>query len=183
MTFQKFEAVESSDSDDFGVTVVKTERMSQVSDTVSTISIQIADYDLFQKDKDDVLGAGAVYKFKPGIAKNFVTRYIQVSANAFRYFRTDRNWQHAKPICAIRKDTIKCAKPIKVNKNSYIKAGSHIAKTREEDPLFDNMFEIILNEDYEEVLDQRDVEWGAKILKERGTRGFQKLMQDKFDRH
>ena len=46
---------------------------------------------------------------------------------------------------------IKCAKPIKVNKNSYIKPGSHIAKTGEEDPLFDNMFEIILNEEYEEV--------------------------------
>ena len=50
--------------------------MSQVSDNVSTISIQIADYELFQKDKDDVLKAGALYKFKPGIAKNFVTRYI-----------------------------------------------------------------------------------------------------------
>ena len=37
---------------------------------------------------------------------------------------------------------IKCAKPIKVNKNSYIKPGSHIAKTGEEDPLFENMFEL-----------------------------------------
>ena len=153
------------------MTVVKTEKI-QVSDTVSTISIAITDYDLLELGKDDVLKAGSIYKFKPGIAKNFVNRYVQVSANAFRYFRTDRNWQHAKSICAFRKDTIKCAKPIKVNKNSYIKAGSHIAKTGEEDPLFDNMFEIILNEEYEEVHDYREVEWGAKILKERGAKGF-----------
>ena len=73
------------------MTVVKTEKI-QVSDTVSTISIAIADYDLFELGKDDVLKAGSIYKFKPGIAKNFVNRYVQVSANAFRYFRTDRNW-------------------------------------------------------------------------------------------
>ena len=57
------------------MTVVKTEKI-QVSDTVSTISIAIADYDLFQFGKDDVLKDGLIYKFKPGIAKNFVTRYV-----------------------------------------------------------------------------------------------------------
>ena len=112
---------------------------------------------------------GGIFKFKPGIAKNFVERYVQVSLNAFRYFKKKQNVEHQKPIVAFRKDVIKCAKPIKVNKNSYIKPGSHIAKTGEEDPLFSNMFEIILNEDYEEVHDYREVEWGAKILKDRGA--------------
>ena len=57
------------------MTVVKAEKI-QVSDTVSTFSIAIADYDLFQFGKDDVLKAASIYKFKPGIAKNFVTRYV-----------------------------------------------------------------------------------------------------------
>ena len=58
--------------------MVKTsQRVSnQVSDTVSTISIQIADYELFEFGKDELLKDGGIFKFKPGIAKNFVTRYV-----------------------------------------------------------------------------------------------------------
>ena len=82
----------------------------------------------------------------------------------------------------MRKDVIKVAKPIKVNKDSYIKPGSAIAKSGAEDNLFNNMFEVILNDNYEENADYRDVEWGAKILKERGREGWAVMMQDKLDR-
>ena len=67
---------------------------------------------------------------------------------------------------------IKAAVPIKVNKDSYIKPGSAIAKSGVEDHLFDNMFEILLHDDYEENYDYRNVEWGNKILRERGPEGF-----------
>ena len=57
--------------------------------------------------------------------------------------------------------------PYKVNKNSYLKPGSAIAKSGKEDHLFDNMFEVVLNEDYEDNYDYRRVEWANKIRKDR----------------
>ena len=42
------------------------------------------------------------------------------------------------------------AKPYNLNKDSYLKKGSAIAKSGKEDHLFDNMFEIVLNRDYED---------------------------------
>ena len=60
------------------MTVVKTTKKvsNQVSETVSTISIPIADYELFEFGKDELLKDGGIFKFKPGIAKNFVNRYV-----------------------------------------------------------------------------------------------------------
>ena len=63
---------------------------------------------------------------------------------------------NGKPICAFRKYIIKHAKPYKVNKKSYLKQGSAIAKSKKEDHLFDNMFEIVLKEDYEDNYTFRD---------------------------
>ena len=59
---------------------------------------------------------------------------------------------------AFRKKIIKSAAGINVNKNSYLKPGSRIAQSKKEDHLFDNMFEILLNEDYEDNYDYRDLE-------------------------
>jgi hypothetical protein len=44
------------------------------------------------------------------------------------------------------------------NKSSYLKPGARITKTHKEDDLFDNMFEIILNEDYEDHYQFREME-------------------------
>ena len=63
---------------------------------------------------------------------------------------------------AFRKTIINVAKPYKVNKASYLKPGSAIAKSKKEDHLFDCMFEIVLDEDYEDNYDYRKVEWDEK---------------------
>ena len=67
-----------------------------------------------------------------------------------------------KPIVAFRKRIIKTAQGIHVNKGSYLKRGSRIAQSGTEDHLFDNMFEIELNEDYEDNYIYRDVERANK---------------------
>jgi hypothetical protein len=36
---------------------------------------------------DPILEQGDIYRFKPGIENNFISRWVQVSKNAFRYFR------------------------------------------------------------------------------------------------
>lgn len=56
-----------------------------------------------------------------------------------------------------RRKIIGMAKPYYVNKNSYLKPGSRIAKSGVEDELFDNMFEVELKEHYEENYTYRDV--------------------------
>ena len=89
-------------------------------------------------------------KFKPGLTVNFIPRYVQISKRAFRYFRTKQESYFGKPIASIRKRIIHSAKPYEVNKYSYLKPGAAVAKSHEEDELFDNMFEIVLNQDYED---------------------------------
>ena len=53
---------------------------------------------------------GDLYRFKPGISKNFVTRYVQVSDHAFRYFKNIYTSMggvgFAKPIVAVPKAAI-----------------------------------------------------------------------------
>ena len=57
--------------------------------------------------------------------------------------------------------------PYKINKASYLKRGSHIAKSGKEDNLFDFAFEIELNEHYEDNYLFRDIEKAVKKAKER----------------
>ena len=106
-------------------------------------------------------------KFKPGISQNFIPRYVQISQRAFRYFKNKYEAKAGKPIVAFRKKIIKSATGISVNKNSYLKPGSKIAQSKKEDHLFDNMFEILLNEDYEDNYDYRDLERAKKELIDR----------------
>ena len=102
-------------------------------------------------------GEGDLFKFKPGISANFISRYVQVSERAFRYFK-NRGAKYGKPLVVFPKNIIDSVKPYRVNKNSYIKPGSAIAKSHKEDKLFDNMFEIVLKADYEDYTDHRDIE-------------------------
>jgi len=91
-----------------------------------------------------------LYKFKPGLSSNFVQRYVQISERAFRYFKDKASSEKGKPLVAFRRKIIKRASEYSLNKNSYVKPGSRIAKSKLESQLFEHMFEIELNEDYED---------------------------------
>ena len=54
-----------------------------------------------------------------------------------------------------------------MNKQLYLKKGSAIAQSGKEDKLFDNMFEIVLREDYEEVFHYREEEQALKNQNDR----------------
>jgi hypothetical protein len=114
---------------------------------------------LFLKGKDDIIFGADLYKFHPGISSNFVQRYVQISRKAFRYFKNKFHTAGGKPLVAFRKKIILKAVPYRMeNKSSYLKPGAKITKTHTEDALFDNMFEIILNEDYEDHYLFREME-------------------------
>ena len=102
-------------------------------------------------------------KFKPGISFNFQSRYVQISSRAFRYFRNYMDALGSKPIVCFRKSLIDRAVPYSVSKVSYLKPGTEIAKSRKEEPLFDNAFEITLKEDYEDNYRQRDLERAVRL--------------------
>lgn len=113
-------------------------------------NISVLSDELFETGKDDIILEGELMKFKPGLSVNFIPRYVQISEKAFRYFRNESDSYAGKPIVCFRKKIIKSALPYEVNKASYLKPGSAITKSHKEDNLFDNMFEIVLNEDYED---------------------------------
>jgi hypothetical protein len=106
--------------------------------------------ELFQMGTDNIMLEGEIMKFKPGLSNNFVSRYVQISERAFRYFHSRYQSVHGKPLVGFRRDIITICKPYKVNKDSYLKKGSRIAQSGTEDALFDNMFELCLSEDYEQ---------------------------------
>ena len=134
----------------------------------------VATEDLFAEGIDDILYEGDLMKFKPGISANFVNRYVQISTRAFRYFRNRIDAIKCKPIVSIRKRIIVSAKPYKMNKASYLKRGSKIAQSGKEDHLFDNAFEMELNEHYEDNYQFKDVERAIRDAKER--REFHKTL-------
>ncbi len=107
---------------------------------------------------DDIVLEGYVYKLKPGLSSNFVKRYMQISKRAFRYFKDKAAVKGGKPLVMFRKNIIKQCVSYKVNKNSYLKRGSKTFANPLEHRLFENMFEMQLNEDYEDNCDMRDEE-------------------------
>lgn len=106
-------------------------------------------------------------KFKPGLSANFVSRYVQISRRAFRYFRNLQDMISEKPIVSFRKRIIEAAEPYHINKSSYLKRGSRIAIAGTEDHLFDACFEIKLNEHYEDNYIYRDVERAVRNAEHR----------------
>jgi hypothetical protein len=63
------------------------------------------------------------------------------------------------------------------NKSSYLKPGAAITKTHKEDALFDNMFEIVLKEDYEDHFMFREME--KQGIDEKNRLAFMKQMNRK----
>ena len=65
---------------------------------------------------------GELYRFKPGIENNFISRWVQISNRAFRYFR---NHIHAmgsnKPIVAVPKLSIEDVFPIDIDSEAFLK--------------------------------------------------------------
>ena len=111
-------------------------------------------------------------KFKPGLSANFVTRYVQISKRAVRYFKDNLASFSENPIVTFKKNQIRAVAPIKINKESYVKKGSKIAQSKQEDILFDNAFEIELVEQYEDIICNKhmEIEHACQLAKEARAR-------------
>lgn len=62
---------------------------------------------------EEIILEGEMYKFKPGIEKNFISRWLQLSTRSFRYYK---NHYHSicyltRPISAIPLYAIEIVRP------------------------------------------------------------------------
>ncbi len=88
--------------------------------------ISVASDQLFETGLDDIIFEGTLYKFKPGLSSNFVSRYVQVSQRAFRYFKDKKAAIAGKPLVSFRKHILKDAVWYSINKQSYLKQGAKV---------------------------------------------------------
>ena len=70
-------------------------------------------YEIVIDPEEEVLWEGQLVKFKPGIEKNFIDRWLQISSRSFRYYK---NQYHSvcyltRPIAAIPLNAIDEVKP------------------------------------------------------------------------
>ena len=110
-------------------------------------------YELVIDPDEDVLYEGELCKFKPGMEKNFITRWLQLSTRSFRYYK---NHYHSvcyltRPISAIPLNAI-----LKVQK--YQITNKNYKRNNKEKALYSFMFEIILKQDYEDFYFFREFE-------------------------
>src|SRR3569833_550288 len=90
-------------------------------------------------------------KFKPGIEKNFISRWIQLSTRSFRYYK---NHYHSicyltRPISAIPLYAIEHVRPYKIHNEDY---------KRRDQNMYSYMFEVVLTQDYEDIFFFREFE-------------------------
>jgi hypothetical protein len=100
---------------------------------------------------EEILLEGEILKFKPGIEKNFISRWIQLSTRSFRYYK---NHYHSicyltRPISAIPLYAIQKINPYNIDNNEYKRKDKH---------LYQFLFEIVLKQDYEDIFFFRDFE-------------------------
>jgi hypothetical protein len=114
----------------------------------------------FGTNDNPIVFQGELYRFKPGIQNNFISRWVQTSKHAFRYFKNFYTSQgNSKPLVAIPNAAILKITPFTdFNKESFM-VGRNRRKNHDlEDRLFSNMFEIELQHDYESIYLYREID-------------------------
>jgi len=73
-------------------------------------------------EADPVFHEGELYRFKPGIENNFISRWVQVTSRAFKYYRSQIQSFAGlnRPIVSIPKNAIESIRPLKINYESFI---------------------------------------------------------------
>ena len=64
--------------------------------------------EFFTENRDDLICWGELMKFKPGLTVNFISRYVQLSTRAFRYYRNKAASENTTdlPLVSIRRKFI-----------------------------------------------------------------------------
>lgn len=92
---------------------------------------------------------GELHRFKPGIENNFISRWVQISGRAFRYFRNQyQSLGLNVPIVSFPKRAIEDVCEISINQEAFLLRKN--PKERER-ALFNNLFEVHLRADYEDI--------------------------------
>ena len=97
--------------------------------------------------EDPVFVERELMRFKPGLSANYVSRWVQLTKNVFRYYR---NFYHSassfsKPLVALPFSSIQDVQKVKVKTNVLSSDQSNY----QEAPFHQHQFELLLKEDYE----------------------------------
>ena len=76
-------------------------------------------------EADPILCEGDLFRFKPGMENNFISRWVQISGRAFRYYRNQiQSFAGlSRPIVSIPKLAIESIRVLKINEEAFIKSG------------------------------------------------------------
>ena len=132
--------------------------------------------------ENPIVFQGELYRFRPGIQNNFISRWVQVSTHAFRYYKNMYGCQGtSKPLLSLPNSAILRIVPFTpVNKEAYTKGKRRRTTTDLEQRLFENMFEIELYPDYEDNEDvylQREFDQQQKSVQGNSTMNTESYMQ------
>ena len=99
---------------------------------------------------------GELVKFKPGIEKNFIPRWLQLTTRAFRYYTNHYNsiCYLTRPISALPLLAIEKVQTFEIQNKDY---------KRKEKELYQFMFEIVLRQDYEDIYFFREFEGSNNV--------------------
>ena len=67
--------------------VLKLKKMEKERSVISQYFDLSQGFSLFD-EADPVFHEGELYRFKPGIENNFISRWVQVTSRAFKYYRS-----------------------------------------------------------------------------------------------
>jgi len=78
-------------------------------------------YEIVIDPEEEIIIEGEVDKFKPGIEKNFIPRWLQLSSRSFRYYKN--HYQSVcylnRPISALPLNAIERVKKYQIKNNDY----------------------------------------------------------------
>ena len=88
----------------------------------------MANYEIEIDPDEEILMEGDMLKFKPGIEKNFISRWIQLSTKSFRYYK---NHYHSicyltRPISAIPLYAIEEVNNYTIDNSEYKRKEKHL---------------------------------------------------------
>jgi hypothetical protein len=100
---------------------------------------------------EEILLEGELMKFKPGIEKNFISRWIQLSTRSLRYYKN-----HYHSICYLTRP-ISAVPLYAIDQVNIFNIENELYKRKDKE-LYSYMFEVVLLQDYEDIFFFREFE-------------------------
>ena len=118
----------------------------------------------YNPNVEHIIHENEILRFSPGIQKDFVSRWVQLTSQSFRYFENQYKAQNCQinihgPLISVPIESIKQA--VKINPKTF-ELQQNRSRDRQEH-LYQNMFELVLNCDFEQIHQYRQFDKVAHL--------------------